>query len=132
MWKKWRLGLVVLIGLLGLFAVWLAWTPGREDRITWENIYRVQSGMTEAEVEAIFNVPAGNYHREGFMVTPAEEYKPCKLWLGDGQGIMLRFDAAGKVCEKVNLAVPRERTPRRATVVGVRGWIERLMLRLQE
>lgn len=36
--------------------------------MNWENFSRLRAGMTEAEVEAVFGCPAGDYSREGWTV----------------------------------------------------------------
>jgi hypothetical protein len=63
-----RRPLLLGVGVLALLG--LAWSSFTllmsrvGDRITRANVQRIKNGMTEAEVEAIFGCPAGNYSRK--------------------------------------------------------------------
>jgi hypothetical protein len=90
---------VAMLGALGI--VW--WAAGPRHRINRETIALVQEGMTEAEVEALFGVPAGNYSggrgELAFMTgRRLRALSPsCKEWVGDETGARVAFDADGRV-----------------------------------
>jgi hypothetical protein len=66
MQKRWRLGLlfVVPVACVGGYVVLLAQPrPG----VTWENIAKIQEGMTRAEVEALMGGPGDYTGTNGFF-----------------------------------------------------------------
>ena len=101
------LALPLLAGYL--LVLWI--TPSQ--RITKATIYQISFGMSESEVEAIFQAPAGDYSGRDLaksiwkrMNSPASyESRHCqlpdghrrKMWIGDNVGIVVAFDQHGIV-----------------------------------
>lgn len=116
--------LAICLALVCLTLFVIVRMDARKDRITWKNIERIQIGMTEAEVEAIFGVPPGNYNATELFVT--DDHDPRRIWIGDGPGVALRFDADGRVSEIRRLATPKEMNFRRRVVGSTRNWMNGL------
>jgi hypothetical protein len=81
-------------------------------RITWESIERIQEGMSEANVECILGVPAGDYssteHGATFVLGEGGYRRQvvqgrdllqggAKVWVGDRGAVWLTFDASKRV-----------------------------------
>ncbi len=87
--------------LASLGVVW--WITASTHNINEATVAMVQDGMTEAEVEALFGVPAGNHtfpQAEMFFITGRRILAPspsCKDWVGDEVGIRVAFNANGRV-----------------------------------
>jgi hypothetical protein len=84
-----------------------------QHRITKENIAAIKEGMTEAEVQALLGVPAGDYSSkqtggvfilgdrpwaDSFFAGPdIVERDGGKFWVGDETSVWVRFDDVGQV-----------------------------------
>jgi SmpA / OmlA family len=89
---------LLLAGLLAYSLLWLAVCP--QHRITPANVDRIQPGMTRAEVEAIFGVPAGEY--EGATMAfggmpPGARHSGDDVWVSRVAAVDITFDDEGRV-----------------------------------
>jgi hypothetical protein len=75
---------LTIAGLAGLGALALLRpAPPRPGAgVTRENFSRIRVGMTEAEVEAVFRCPPGDYSRQGWTVAVIGEAFP-RWWVTD-------------------------------------------------
>src|SRR6478752_5008307 len=123
-----RAMLAILSVAIGLAVLTLICANTRKDRINWKNANRLKEGMTEAQVEEIFGVPAGIYNADlQWVPIPADH----KLWFGDGAGVEVWFDDAGRVSAIGFMSTPKEQTRRRDAVTTVRGWVNELFDKLE-
>lgn len=100
--------LLVVLAVSGTVAVRSA--TRRDHRITHENAEKLRAGMSLADVEALFGVPAG-IHTAGdqwaFAFPMSEDNRRVKEaqrrgcthleWVGDDVGVEVFFEADGKV-----------------------------------
>ncbi|MCI0378555.1 MAG: outer membrane protein assembly factor BamE [Gemmataceae bacterium] len=99
-----RISIAVLcvLLLLGLGGFWYLSATGH--RINEQTYKTIQIGMTRAEVEAIFRVPAGSYDNAALLEAPSSKVHPQEwtksLWTGRRGGCVIWFDNDGKVAEK--------------------------------
>jgi len=100
--KRWRLWfcLSVLVLLLGFFWVYFHLSS---DRITLENFRKIDSGMTENEVEKILGRPGRTFYTVE-VENPANEFVRrlvLKKWIGvNGNEITIEFDIRNSVWSK--------------------------------
>jgi hypothetical protein len=90
------------------------WSHPTETRISRENFDRIESGMTQADVERIFGRPPGDYfctygdqNALAYYIPamPVVVYnKPIRseTWRGDDGVVTVTFDAGRKVFKKVS------------------------------
>jgi hypothetical protein len=66
--------------------------------------------MTQRDVEAILGVPPGIYNSTAKepWVLGLPQNVTCKSWVGDGDGVLVFFDRAGKVWKTEQIRVEKE------------------------
>ncbi|MCI0378840.1 MAG: hypothetical protein L0215_14630 [Gemmataceae bacterium] len=101
---------VLLLGA-GYGVLWL--TAGPRHRINHESFNRIQEGMTEKDVEAIFGVPAGDYTTGPVMELKSDSgfskvWRVDKPWMSNFSRIYVAFDERGLVVWKRYLPVVPE------------------------
>jgi hypothetical protein len=124
--------IVGLAGLVVLAAVGaLILRPSRTFLGDWPTHCKIKTGMSRAEVEALFGVPPGDYRtKENYlslspppsdMMFGTRVWPPpgsvAEEWEGDAGKFLVAFDPAGRVVAKWNMAyAPRQQTPLEAFV----------------
>lgn len=96
------LSATALAGAIVLVISSLGDRPG----ITLANYRRIQPGVTRAEVEALLDGPPGDYCTEETLLIrdPSLPFGPedeGELWMADGGGVLVAFDASQRVTSKV-------------------------------
>jgi hypothetical protein len=120
-----RYWLVCAAALLALCvsAALLGRAPAR--RLDVSAFGRVEAGMTEAEVERLLGVPAGDYGSWGLLAPVAPRMAAGeKAWCDDEEVLFVRFDG-GAVAEVKHMSWNLDPSMR-----GVRGFFLRLRRRL--
>ncbi len=120
--KKMVLVFALLLALTAVAATCA--TTMRRDRITWKNINRIKPGMTEAQVQDIFGVPAGVYNATNPTLPVLDPRAKC--WVGDGAGVEVWFDQDARVVDTALFGVDRERNARHVTINWLRGALDSL------
>jgi hypothetical protein len=102
--------ILVFIALVGvctiiLVAWWALIDNAPNERITSENSWRIELGMSEPEVESILGKPADRqYHPWDVSVRlasrPGEHPEWEKIWESDNGSIIVHFDAQGRVSNR--------------------------------
>jgi hypothetical protein len=105
--KRLRLWLV-LVAVLGLGTFWLL-RPTPLHRITEANSARIQEGMKESHVEAIFGVPEGTYTERDAAFLIFDDFSrdievapvaSWRAWRADAGVAFVGFDEKGEVVDK--------------------------------
>ena len=116
------MGLVTTAATMGCLALWLT---SLRHRINEESVKLIQEGMTQADVQAVFGVPPGDYSNGGIPIYSRDsdwlEPVDRKEWIGDAVAVEVFFDSAGKVLHVYQNQVaqfPDESLPTR-----VRHWL---------
>lgn len=129
MWKQLlrQLGILVAVAAVGFVA--LLWWTGPRQRFDVLQFYKVDKGMTEAEVVWLLGAPAGNYS-SGFLRT---EY--WRSWGGPETGAELVQTEGGKewIDDKLSLYVLFDEDRRvLASYVGSTYRIESVLEKLRK
>ena len=102
-WLLW-LGLLICLGTLGLLAC--LGLPG--PRIDQGSFEKIQTGMTQQEVENLIGCSPGNYNgrwrifHDGGLEGSDDRYKE---WVGQEMAILVWLDGDGKVSRKESLSL---------------------------
>lgn len=96
--KPGRRLLLAGLGLAVLAVAVVARTSSPAHRIDREHALQVAVGMSEAGVEGLFGVPAGNYHPRGRVLALNKDIPagPMKVWVGSELGVVVWFDGDGR------------------------------------
>jgi hypothetical protein len=95
---------------------------------------RLESGMTRAEVEAAFRLPAGDYRRQpkdpfpdddelGLFVHRRDFVDEVREWRTDGVVVQVGFDADGRVVALEKAEVPQLIPWHRRWLDKLRAWL---------
>jgi hypothetical protein len=122
--------LFAVAAVVAACALPLALSPpsGPGSQITRARYERLREGMTEAEVDAVFGVPAGHYGSPGGCVTLEEVSFPGAVrhreWWGDAGNVEVGFGADGRLVGKHFRTVffPQPAAPP-DLVKRLRGWL---------
>ncbi len=97
--KRVALWVVVLVALAGVGWLGVLWTTAPTHRITLANLEKVERARSEAEVEAIFGVPAGDYSGGRTRVQGGVSYPGGinKKWIAEDCAYEIAFAPDGHV-----------------------------------
>ena len=88
--KRWKLRcFLALVLAIELFAVWYRLPP----RVSWENAWTIQKGMTRAEVVSILGPPAA----ESFTPNTAPATSSVAHWRSNAAWVNVAFNATDRV-----------------------------------
>jgi hypothetical protein len=102
-----------LLCCLGLVGVWLLRPAAPVHRINRASFEQIQGGMREAEVEALFGTPAGDYTGGAFAPAdcgvglttiwhgPKDQVAAWEVWSADEGEILVGFDQERRVAAKL-------------------------------